>query len=185
MDLRSTGALFGALLCVSAAVWGDPWPEIAIPPENARGLTRPVPRPGPGDVEARARLLFRALQTGARDDLGAAAGFFFERLPFFAVKDMSGAAGYHATLLRSYRRDIEAYRAERPELAGAQFDRFELSRACTWMTPGREANRLPYWSCYRSKLHYRTAAGRPRELEVRVMIHWGARWFVTHLRPFH
>ncbi len=30
------------------------------------------------------------------------------------------------------------------------------------------------------------AVGRQtRRVEVRVMIHWGDRWYVTHLRPFH
>jgi hypothetical protein len=110
--------------------------------------------------------------------------FFLPREPFLAIKDMSGAAGYFNTLTRAYRRDIEAWRREVPGLSGATFVRFELSRACAWMTPGREANRLPYWSCYRSRLVV-NVGGRERPLEVRVMIHWGQRWYVTHLRPFH
>lgn len=177
-------ALALAPLVFARLVFGDPWPSIPIPPQNARGATSPVPRPGPGDIEARARQLVDALRTGAPADVEAAMDFFLPREPFLAIKDMSGAAGYFATLTRAYRRDIEAYRQEMPALSGARFVRFELSRSCTWMAVGREANRLPYWSCYRSRLVVEVG-GRERALESRVMIHWGDRWYVTHLRPFH
>ncbi len=186
--MRSTLAL--ALLAVVVAlaplfaVSADPWPSLTIPSQNARDARSPTPRPPAGDAEARARLLFEALRTGAPDRTEAALGFFLQREPFLAIKDMSGAAGYFSTLTRAYRRDVEAYRREIPELSNATFARFELSRACTWMSVGREANRLPYWSCYRSKLFVRAGA-RERALEVRVMINWGDRWYVTHLRPFH
>ncbi len=175
-----TPALVTAALAVPLVVAADPWPSIAIPPENARTLRVPPRRPPQGDVDARARLLVEALRTGAPADVQRAEGFFLPREPFLAIKDMSGAAGYFATLLRWYRRDIEAERAQRRDWTGARFEGFELSRACTWMTIGREANRLPYWSCYRSSL--RVAVGRQtRRVEVRVMIHWGDRWYATHL----
>ncbi len=186
--MRSSPALLLAALALALAplfaAWADPWPPIAIPSQNARDATRPTPRPPPGDVDVRARHLVDALRTGAPDRVEAAMDLFLPREPFLAIKDMSGAAGYFATLTRAYRRDIEAYRRELPALSGATFARFELSRACTWMSAGREANRLPYWSCYRSRLVV-NAGGRERALEVRVMINWGDRWYVTHLRPFH
>ena len=162
--------------------WADPWPSIAIPPSNGRGLQRPAPRPPPGDIEARARRLATALQTGSARDADAALDFFLPREPFLAIKDMSGAAGYFSTLVRWYRRDIARYRERHPWLARARFVRFELSRACTWMSVGREANRLPYWSCYRSRLVL-SHDGREERLESRVMIHWGDRWYCTHLAP--
>lgn len=176
-------SLAAAALAVLPAL-ADPWPSVAIPSQNARDATSPTPRPPAGDAEARARHLFEALRTGAPDRVEAAMDFFLPREPFLAIKDMSGAAGYFNTLTRAYRRDIDAYRRELPSLATATFARFELSRACAWMSPGREANRLPYWSCYRSRL-FVNAGGRERALEVRVMINWGDRWYVTHLRPFH
>ncbi len=183
--MRRNGWVSLALMAVAVAllawpVGADPWPAITVPPENARDLRRAVPRPPPGDVETRARRLFEALRTGAVE---GAMDFFLPRDPFLAIKDMSGAAGYFNTLTRAYRRDIEAHRRELPGLARATFVRFDLSRACTWMTAGREANRLPYWSCYRSRLVV-DVGGREVPLEVRVMIHWGRRWYVTHLRPF-
>lgn len=175
-------ALVLAGVCGIGPVLADPWPSIEIPASNRRGLRSPAPRPGAGDVEARARLLARALRTGDDADIARAEGFFLPRDPFLAIKDMSGAAGYFSTLLRWYRRDIARYRARHPWLSRARFVRFELSRACTWMSPGREANRLPYWSCYRSRLVL-AHDGREERVESRVMIHWGAQWFCTHLAP--
>ncbi len=176
----SLAALVAAVAALPA--WADPWPSIPIPPQNARDAARPVPRAAGGRrVEQRARHLVEALRTGATE---GAMDFFLPREPFLAIKDMSGAAGYFNTLTRAYRRDIDAWRRETPGLSGATFVRFELSRACAWMAVGREANRLPYWSCYRSRLVV-SVNGRERPLEVRVMIHWGDRWYVTHLRPFH
>lgn len=173
-----------ALGLVVLPVMADPWPSISIPSQNARNATSPTPRPPAGDAEVRARHLVDALRDGTAASTEAAMDFFLPRDPFLAIKDMSGAAGYFSTLTRAYRRDIEAWRRELPSLSSATFVRFELSRACTWMTPGREANRLPYWSCYRSHVVV-NAGGRERSLEVRVMINWGDRWYVTHLRPFH
>jgi hypothetical protein len=48
------------------------------------------------------------------------------------------------------------------------------------MAIGREWNRLPYWSCYGSRLVVR-ANNREISLRVNVLIHWGDRWYVTHL----
>lgn len=180
-------SVLAALVCLFAPLfvaWADPWPSLAIPSQNARDARAPTPRPPAGDAEARARQLFEALRTGTPESVEASLGFFLPREPFLAIKDMSGAAGYFSTLTRAYRHDIAAYRTELPSLSRATFSRFELSRACTWMSVGREANRLPYWSCYRSKLWVRDGA-RERALEVRVMINWGDHWYVTHLRPFH
>jgi hypothetical protein len=178
--------LFALLLVLVPlrAVTADPWPRVEIPPQNARDAPRPTPRPPPGEVETRARHLFEALQTGGAAQTETALDFFLPREPFLAIKDMSGAAGYFATLTRAYRRDIERYRTENPGLASARFVRFELSRACTWMSVGREANRLPYWSCYRSRLVVEMN-GRERSLNVHVLINWGDRWYVTHLAPLH
>lgn len=177
LQLAALGLAAAALPLVVGA---DPWPALAIPPENARSLRAPPRRPPPGDVDARARLLVDALRTGEPTELQRAEGFFLPREPFLAIKDMSGAAGYFATLLRWYRRDILAERSRRRDWSGARFEGFDLSRACTWMTIGREANRLPYWSCYRSTLRV-AVGGRTERVEVRVMIHWGDRWYATHL----
>jgi hypothetical protein len=132
-------------------------------------------------VAERARHLVAALNGGSAD---VALDFFLPLDPFLAIKDMSGARGYHARLIREYRRDIEAYRAQLPPGQRVEFVRFEPSRSCTWMEIGRETNRLPYWSCYGSRLVVR-AGTRELSLRVNVLIHWGDQWFVTHLDRIH
>ena len=169
-----------AAALVASGAFADPWPALPIPPENARTLRAAPPRPPAGDVADRARLLVDALRAGTPDAARQADGFFLPREPFLAIKDMSGAAGYFATLLRWFHRDLEAERARRRDWSDARFVGFDLSRACTWMTVGREANRLPYWSCYRSALRV-AVGGAVQRVEVRVMIHWGTRWYATHL----
>lgn len=170
------------LALAAAPLWADPWPSIPIPPENGRRLTAPAPRPPPGDVEARARRLFEALKQGTPGAIAAAEDFFLPREPFIAIKDMSGAERYFRALTRWYREDIATYRARRSDWSTARFEGFTLSRRCAWMARGREANRLPYWSCYGSTL--RVAFGpRVERFDVRVMIHWGQRWYTTHLGP--
>jgi hypothetical protein len=178
----SVGALCLSLVAAlrDPSARADPWPRIAIPAHNALTLRAPPPRPGPGDVPDRARTVVDALNAASDD---AALGFFLPLEPFLAIKDMDGARGYHGRLIRAYRRDIARYRALLPAGTRAEFVRFEPSRSCTWMRVGREANRLPYWSCYGSRLVVRAGAAT-LSLRVHVMIHWGDRWYVTHLDRF-
>lgn len=176
---RSFTAALAALSLVvrSPSAAADRWPNITIPANNAASLRSAPARPAPGDVSDRARHLVEALNSGNSD---GALDFFLPLDPFLAIKDMSGAAGYHARLIREYRRDIETYRSQLPRGQRVEFVRFDPSRSCTWMAVGREWNRLPYWSCYGSRLVVR-ANNREISLRVNVLIHWGDRWYVTHL----
>jgi hypothetical protein len=167
------------LVAIPAMAMADPWPSIPIPAENAATLRRAPSRPALGDAEERARHLAAALGGEAAED---ADDFFFPREAFLAVKDMSGASRYFAQLVRQYHRDIETYREGLPRGAAVRFVRLEPARSCRWMEIGREANRLPYWSCYGSRLVVE-AGGREVTFRVHVMINWGDRWYVTHLGP--
>lgn len=169
------------LLSLTAPVGADPWPTITIPEVNAaRQRTAPT-RPPPGDVAERSRVLFDALNGGS---IETAQRFFLPLEPFLAIKDMHGARGYHARLLREYARDIAAYRETLPRGQTLSFVRFVPSSTCVWMSVGREANRLPYYSCYGSRLVVR-AGRREIALRVNVLIHWGDQWYVTHLDRIH
>jgi len=177
VNAKPLGALALTVALASADALADRWPNIEIPANNAAALRSAPTRPPPGDVGDRARHLVEALNGGSAD---VALDFFLPLEPFLAIKDMSGARGYHAQLIREYRRDIETYRSQLPRGLRAEFVRFEPSRSCVWMPIGREANRLPYWSCYGSRLVVR-AGGRDIALRTHVLIHWGDRWYVTHL----
>lgn len=172
---------WGIAMCMvigfEQTVRADAWPQIAIPPQNAAAQRTAPPRPEPGDVATRAEHLVTALASGNAD---GALDFFLPREPFLAIKDMSSAAGYYATLVRAYRHDIESYRAQLPRGEAVTLVRFVPSTRCAWMTIGREANRLPYWSCYGSRLVV-SAGGREHTLRVQVIINWGDQWYVTHL----
>lgn len=175
---RCAGLALSLTLAAVAPAYADPWPSIEIPAGNRARQTSPPPRPAVGDLAARAQTLVDALN----GDAGAnGEPLFLQREPFLAIKDMRGAAGYFATLLRWYARDIEAMRAELPRGAGRwAVARVELSSRCVWMTEGREANRLPYYSCYGSRLVL-ARNGREHTVRLNVLINWGASWYVTHL----
>jgi hypothetical protein len=49
--------------------------------------------------------------------------------------------------------------------------------------PGEEANKIGYWRSFKGRLRFE-ADGKPDELEVRVVITWQGRWYITHLSKF-
>ncbi len=171
---------FTPVCLIVYASWGsaDQWPSVAIPSQNAANLTAASTRPPDGDVSTRAEHVVRALTAGGSNDM--ALDFFLPLDPFLAVKDMNGARRYHAQLVQMYRRDMDGYRAQFAPGATVEFVRFVRSNTCTWMSIGREANRLPYWSCYGSRLIVRVNR-REVSLRVHVLINWGDQWYVTHL----
>lgn len=153
--------------------------DVPVPPENERSST--PPRPDPGDAEQeRARRLFLAIQ---RDDPRIAQDFFFPREAFAKVKAITGADDYWRRLFARYATDIHALHESIADLDRAEFDRLEIVRRGGWVLPGEEANALPYWAARHNVLHYR-AGGEARAIEVRVVITWGRRWYITHLSEF-
>lgn len=151
---------------------------VVVPPENDARLTQPIPRPPPGDLEARAARLFDAI---VHDTPDRALDLFFPRGPFLVLKGIDDPGHYHGVLVRHYVRDIHALHAELPQLERARFAGLELSRRATWQTVRSEANALPYWAVRHSLLRY-TVDGEERSFEVKALIHWGQRWYITHLR---
>lgn len=169
-----------ALVGTVSTAAADPMPPITIPPVNRAGQPRPPPRPAVGDLGLRVEQLIAALngQQGAEPNV-----LFLQRQPFLAIKDMHGADGYFSTLLRWYANDVMRERAALPGGTGRWvLSRVELSSRCVWMTEGREANRLPYWSCYGSRLVL-ARNGQQHTVRMNVLINWGDQWFVTHLGP--
>jgi hypothetical protein len=153
--------------------------ETTVPAHNAASLSEPPPRPPVGDADEKARRLFDAI---VHDDPARAADFFFPRDAFVLVKAMAEPGRYHDRLRKRYDDDIHAlHKTLAP--GDKEFERFELVKRGGWVKVGEEGNRLPYWVSRHSWLHYR-AAGKPQKLEVRVLITWDDRWYVTHLNEF-
>ncbi|MBX3270783.1 MAG: hypothetical protein KF729_11000 [Sandaracinaceae bacterium] len=150
------------------------WRGLEIPPENDWEGPRP-PRPAVGDAEARAAQLFGAILA---DEPERARDFFFPREPFAVLKAIAEPDRYWQTLYAHYERDIHRLHAQIP--AGATFERFEMTRRGGWVDRREEANAIPYWASRHDWVHYR-AGGRAQRFEIRTLINWGPRWYVTHL----
>lgn len=148
---------------------------VEIPDENRANRTEAPPRPPPGDAVDRAQRLFEAIQ---RDDPQHAADFFFPQAPFRVLKGIADPDRYWRVLFRHYERDIHALHEELPE--GAVFDRFVMTRRGGWVERRQEANALPYWASRHDWVYYRVGE-RERRFEIRTLINWGPRWYVTHL----
>jgi hypothetical protein len=151
-----------------------------IPEHNRATLTAAPPRPGPGDLATRMPVLFDAI---VHDDPARADELFLSREAFRLVKGVTNPDPLWERLHRAYVEDIHELHAA-PDLASATFERFRFTGRRGWVVVGEEANRLPYWAQRHSFLDYRVGS-ETRSMEVRTMITWDDRWFITHLSEFH
>lgn len=160
--------------------------DVPIPEQNRADLTEPPPRPGPGDVEDRARRLLQAI---AQDQPALAHDFFLSREAFRAIKGIAEPDRLYDRIFRMYEDDIHELHAQLfsgaagADAARAEFVRFEFSRRRGWVRLREESNRLPYWAQRHNWLVYRVG-DEERRIEVRTMIAWGDRWYITHLSEF-
>jgi hypothetical protein len=151
-----------------------------VPADNRADLPSPPPRPDVEGAQEPARRLFDAI---VRDQPELAADFFFPREAFVKVKAMARPERYHARLWQRFVSDVHALHRGLTQAESATFERLALSRRGGWVRPGDEGNRLPYWAARHARLIYRVG-GKQHELEVRVLISWGPRWYVIHLSDF-
>jgi hypothetical protein len=132
------------------------------------------------ELTKRAAQLFDAI---VHDDPARGESFWFPKEPFIPLKDVKGADKYWDNLHRTYARDIHALHKKRASWEGATFEGFELGSAPKWVPPGDEGNRIGYYRTFRGKLRYRIAE-QTQSIEVRVIISWQGRWYITHLSKF-
>lgn len=152
-----------------------------IAAQNAPAIASTAPpRPEAGDANDRARTLFEAIQKDAPD---LASEFFFPKAPFSELKGIANPEQYYDKLNARYVRDIHSLHVQLPELERARFLKFELSRRGGWIKPGEESNRLPYWASRHSFIYYEIDK-QIKRIEVRVLITWNNRWYITHLSEF-
>jgi len=156
-----------------------PTPQVAA--HNSPSLAEAPPRPAPGDADERARRLFLAI---VRDEPALARDFYFPREAFLIVKAMADPGAYWDRLQARYEHDIHALHESTADLDRATFVRLDLIRRGGWVPVREEGNALPYWVSRHSALVY-SVDGQERRLEVRVLITWDDRWYVTHLSEFH
>lgn len=135
-------------------------------------------RPGAESAEALARRLLPAILAG---DPTPVRDLVFPLGPFTLLKDLPDPAAYHRRLVRWFEEDLRAKREELGGVDALEFRRFRFGR-CEWVPKGGEGNRIPYWSCRRNRITAWTGR-REIEVEIRVLIHWGRDWYVTHLGP--
>jgi hypothetical protein len=136
----------------------------------------PSPAPPLGDVEERAVALLDAIR---HDDPARAKDFFLSREAFRVIKAMSDPDSAYDPLYRSYEKDIHKLHAELGDLSQAEFVRVDAGKS-KYVKKGEEANAKPYWATRVSSLVYRVG-GEERRIELRVMIAWEGRWYITHL----
>lgn len=154
--------------------------QTAVVPEHNRAeLTEAPPRPALGDATERAQRLFDAI---VHDDPVRAEDLFLPQHAFRLIKGISDPDALWTRIHGMYESDIHTLHAL-PDLAGATFVRLDLSRRRAWVRIREESNRLPYWAQRHSALVY-SVGGVERQIEVRTMIAWDDRWYITHLSEF-
>ena len=132
------------------------------------------------ELQSRARALFDAIVQNS-PPLGE--DLWFPKEPFLILKDIKDPGKYWDQLHRAYARDIEKLHKKRASWEGAEFVKFEPGSPPKWVKPGEEGNKIGYFRTVKGNLVYK-AEGKTHKLEVRVMISWQKRWYITHLSKF-
>jgi hypothetical protein len=158
----------------------------AIPESNRASLTEPPRRPPLGDVPERMRRLL--VESCIADAPAPSHELFLSREAFRLIKAISDPDALYDRIFRAYEEDIHELHARLLEesggdLAEVAFVGFRFTGRRGWVRLREETNRLPYWAQRHSWIDY-TVRGRPHQIEVRTMIAWGDRWFITHLNEF-
>jgi hypothetical protein len=149
-------------------------PAAPAPPFAADNNLPPTEGP---ELQDRAKSLLDAV---IHDEPQLGDSFWFPKEPFIPLKDVKGPDKYWEQLHRSYGSDVHAIHKKRKSWTGVVFERFEIGSKPKWVKPGEEANKIGYHRSFRGKLHY-TVDGQSESFEVRTIITWQGRWYITHL----
>lgn len=132
------------------------------------------------ELQARARGLFDAV---VQNNPSLGEDFWFPKEPFLILKDIKDPGKYWDQLHRAYVKDIEKLHNKRKSWEGAEFEKFEPGSPPKWVKPGDEGNKIGYFRTVKGNLVFK-AEGKSHKLEVRVIISWQKRWYITHLGKF-
>ena len=152
-------------------------PAVKAPPFAADNNLPPTEGP---ELQERAKSLLEAV---IHDEPQLGDSFWFPKEPFIPLKDVKGPDKYWEQLHRTYANDVHALHKKRKSWAGVVFEKFEIGSKPKWVKPGEEANKIGYHRSFRGKLSY-TVDGQTDSFEVRTVITWQGRWFITHLSKF-
>ncbi|MBK8258926.1 MAG: hypothetical protein IPK82_40485 [Polyangiaceae bacterium] len=132
------------------------------------------------ELQARARGLFDAV---VQNNAALGEDMWFPKEPFLILKDIKDPGKYWDQLHRAFVKDVEKLHKKRKNWEGTEFVKFEPGAPPKWVKPGDEGNKIGYYRTVKGNLVYK-AEGKVHKLEVRVMISWQNRWFITHLGKF-
>jgi hypothetical protein len=152
-------------------------PAAPAPPFAADNNLPPTEGP---ELQDRAKSLLDAV---IHDEPQLGDSFWFPKEPFIPLKDVKGPDKYWEQLHRTYGNDVHALHKKRKSWTGVVFEKFEIGSKPKWVKPGEEANKIGYHRSFRGKLHY-TVDGQSESFEVRTVITWQGRWYITHLSKF-
>jgi hypothetical protein len=158
-------------LLVSAELYAE---AFVIPPENQDETLKAQIE----SFDPEAQRLLTALGKGAFADVK---DLFFPEAAFLQLKAIAKPADYYSQLVKWYEQDFTREQARFKGRGPLVFKAIK-GGSCKWKAPQTEANRIPYWSCYKRKIEL-TAAGKSEIIEVRALINWGRQWYITHLGP--
>jgi hypothetical protein len=161
---------------------------VAAPSATASAAVEPAPvvadnKVNPvedADLQTRAKALFEGI---VKDDAAIAEPLWFPREPFNILKDIKDPEKYWKQLHKAYAKDVHKLHESRSSWDGATFVRFERGSAPKWVKPGEEGNKIGYYRSFHGKLVY-SVAGAESSMEVRVVITWQGKWYITHLSKF-
>jgi len=148
--------------------------EFVVPPENKDEALKAQIE----SFDPQAQRLLTALEKGAFADVK---DLFFPEPAFLQLKAIAKPADYYSQLVKWYEQDFTREQARFKGRGPLVFKAIK-GGSCKWKAPQTEANRIPYWSCYRRKIEL-TAGGQNEIIEVRALINWGRQWYITPLGP--
>ncbi len=165
------GCLFFFLVLQSTSLWGE---EFIIPVENQQQDQRASIQ----NFDDKARRLLVAIGEGRFESVR---DLFFPEPAFLQLKAIAKPLDYYRQLTTWYQND---FKKEVERFKGRGPLQFKALRggSCQWKAAQSEANKIPYWSCYKKKIDVQTV-DNIETIEIRALINWGSEWYITHLGP--
>jgi len=172
---RFSVPIFFSLGLTAASPTPSPVPAVPVPPENRE------PHPAKADTASLEAVAEKfAAQLLQPENAPVDDAFFFPKAAFIPLKAIPKPDVYFDQLLAEYRMQLGKMRQRLQQMPGLKFEGAKIG-FCKWKAVGSEYNHIPYWSCYRSVLNFRTGDGKALAVGVRTWINWGRDWFITHL----